>query len=106
MRPPNLAEESGGVFYWRFSALSHENEGAGMATHYKRRNWDTFSEEGANRLAATIRGYWAKRGRADVKVRVEEHVFRADAAHRASIFVVRSNLINGLPPVASAVLAA
>lgn len=70
--------------------------------HYRRPIWNTMSEDGAKKLARTIEGYWATRGRSDVKTRIEEHVYRSDAAHRVSVFCVRSNLYNGLPPVLAA----
>ncbi len=53
---------------------------------------DTFSPTGAKRLADTIKEYWRKQGKApNVEVQCE------NMGNLGSIFVVRSDMVNGLP---------
>jgi hypothetical protein len=57
---------------------------------------ENFSEAGAMRLAKTIREYWAARGATpSVFVAVDVGHFRENSA--SSIFVVRSDMLNGYP---------
>ena len=58
---------------------------------------DAFTKTGAERLAAKIREHWNKRGHV-VKVWTEPNGEYLNALRTAQWFVVRSNLINGLPP--------
>jgi hypothetical protein len=51
----------------------------------------------AKAIAQEIRRYWHSRGYPEVETRVEP--FRpSETHHNVSGFVVRSNLVNGLPP--------
>jgi hypothetical protein len=60
---------------------------------------DTYlTQEGEQALAAAITDYWRDRGHRDVKCRVEQQ----KTHHASPVSVVRSNLINGLPPSAFA----
>ena len=54
---------------------------------------DTLSRDGAQRLAAELRDYWLQRGYT-VKTAVEQQV-RAD---REAYWVVRTDMVAGLPP--------
>lgn len=61
-------------------------------------NTDTFTFEGAQRLANRIRRWWKAQGH-EVLVWVEElpTPTRDDFTKRAASYQVRSNLVNGLP---------
>ena len=52
---------------------------------------DYLSKEGAITLSETIQDYWFLQG-----VRVETRI-EAGTSHGASIYTIRSNLINGKP---------
>ena len=56
---------------------------------------DLFTHRGAEHLAVTIERGWAQAGHAGVKCRIER-ALGVNGCLR--IFVVRSNLVNGLPP--------
>lgn len=58
---------------------------------------DGFTKAGAEKLAAQIRAYWGRRGRA-AEVWVEPAGEYVDSLRTGTWYVVRSNLINGLPP--------
>jgi hypothetical protein len=53
--------------------------------------------EGEQALASMIEEHWREHGHRNVKCRVEQQL-----THREPIFVVRSNLVRGLPPSAFA----
>lgn len=60
---------------------------------------DSLTEKGANRLAERIKGHWRVRGH-DVKVWTEimDKSLGADqVASGHAVYVVRSDMINGLP---------
>jgi hypothetical protein len=56
-----------------------------------------MTQEGAAHLAARLREYWWKRG-LSADVRIEQTTTRGGGL----LFCVRSNLVNGLPPGATA----
>ena len=58
---------------------------------------DGFTQAGAEKLAATIRAYWASRGHT-VSVRVEPAYAYVATLRTGAWFVVRSNLVDGRPP--------
>lgn len=58
---------------------------------------DLFTQHGAERLAVTIERQWAQAGHAGVKCRIEPMSVKA-RGRGTRIYVVRSNLVNGLPP--------
>lgn len=65
---------------------------------------DRFTESGAGVLARKIERHWKAKGHPNVKAWVEKS---GGGLLNVPIFVVRSNLINGLPPkVAMQALAA
>jgi len=71
-------------------------------------NTDTFSLDGATRLANKIRRFWRAKGHS-VLVWVEEvpaGTSHRDFAHRDGVYQVRSNLVNGLPRAAAIKIAA
>jgi len=57
---------------------------------------DTLTRNGAERLAERIRRYWRERGY-DVAVRVEQRSGFSDSMRWARWYVVRSDLVDGLP---------
>ena len=57
---------------------------------------DTYTKEGAERIATTVRDYWRERGY-EVKVEVCDRNARFFASLRERCFTVRSNLVDGLP---------
>lgn len=57
---------------------------------------DGFTKDGAEKLAATIRGYWAARGHT-VTVWVEPAREYMDTLRTGVWFVVRSDLVDGKP---------
>ena len=65
------------------------------------RERDYTTHEGAKVLAKHIEQYWADCGYPGVKCRLESKAATVDEDGRASrgaSFMVRSNLVNGLPP--------
>lgn len=63
-----------------------------------KRDRDTMTRDGAKRLATAIRSAWKAVGH-DITVRVEMLFIAASQhEHRKASYVVRTNLINGLPP--------
>lgn len=57
---------------------------------------DTLHYEGASRLAVRITQYWNERGYPGIRTKVEEIPGAIYDSH--TIYVVRSNMIGGLPP--------
>lgn len=57
---------------------------------------DSFTREGADKLARSIRDYWARRGRA-VNVWIEPGEAYTNALRTGTWFVVRSDLVDGRP---------
>jgi hypothetical protein len=64
-----------------------------MATPEK----DYLTQSGATDLAAIIHKHWAEKGHL-VHVRVEKQQATLNQSSRADIWVIRSNLVSGLPP--------
>lgn len=63
---------------------------------------ERFTEAGAGRLAKTILEYWAARGAAPrVYVAIDSGSLRAN--RDGTMFVVRSDMVNGLPRPSSRV---
>lgn len=60
-----------------------------------------LTEAGAHRLAAAIRAYWLERKYAP-EITVQTMPTPWDSK-QSTVFVVRSNLVNGLPPPSSRV---
>jgi len=57
---------------------------------------DSLTRRGAEFLASRLRNYWREQGSSTISVWIEP---AGPAAHpRASVWVVRSNLVNGNPP--------
>jgi hypothetical protein len=56
---------------------------------------ETLTREGAQRLAADIENYWVGRGYRGLQMEVA--VFKDYHDHHP-MFMVRSNMVNGLPP--------
>jgi hypothetical protein len=54
---------------------------------------DTFSADGAKRIARNVERYWRKRGH-QIEVRVEP----VPGLTEPHLWQVRSNLVGGLPP--------
>lgn len=54
----------------------------------------TFTKDGADRLAAMISEYWAKRGKS-VQLRVSQSGFHP--AIRSARYDIRSDMVNGMP---------
>jgi hypothetical protein len=57
---------------------------------------DYLTSEGANQLAARLRGYWRARG-FSVEARVEQVAASRKDNLRGTVFAVRSDLLRGLP---------
>jgi len=64
------------------------------------KNYEHSSHAGAVELARRIRAYWLDRGYA-IKTRVES----LETDKHSTVYVVRSDLVTGLPPKESKVLA-
>lgn len=63
------------------------------------REIDGFTKDGAALLAATIAAKWASVGHPDVRVWIDDQAIeRAAVGGVTRMPVVRSNLVNGLPP--------
>jgi hypothetical protein len=58
---------------------------------------DTMSEEGARRLAETIRAYWARRGASVCVITTWVRGTHGDSGKGTGHFAVRSDLVRGLP---------
>ena len=56
---------------------------------------DNLNRKGAYQLAATIENYWRGRGYYGIHTEIAE--FKSYHDHH-SLFTVRSNMVNGLPP--------
>jgi hypothetical protein len=57
---------------------------------------DWCSAQGAAWLAGKIRAYWLSRGHW-VEVQVQENTEKVHKSHACGIWVVRSNLVRGMP---------
>lgn len=54
---------------------------------------DTLTKSGAELLAGRIRGFWRKHGGAEIEV----SILRQTSDRADDMYVVRSNLVRGLP---------
>jgi hypothetical protein len=61
---------------------------------------DYTCRQGAEAIAAEVRSYWTSQGYLGVQTWVEgKHRKHGGASHRDIVWCVRSNLVNGLPPL-------
>ena len=67
--------------------------------HINRRVLDAMTESGARRLCNTIEAAWRKAGHDNVKAWTEAMKVQRGKTHLETYYSVRSNLINGLPPI-------
>ena len=58
---------------------------------------DNMSEDGATHLASCVLAYWLDRGHFAVDVRIERDAVAERRDRRHAVWVVRSNLVGGLP---------
>lgn len=65
---------------------------------------DTYTAAGAKSLADTIRAYWRNRGE-QVSVWIEQIEYERSLGNLRHMFVVKSDLLNGLPRLKRALAA-
>jgi hypothetical protein len=63
---------------------------------------DYNTRRGAEAVAAAVRAYWTERGCFSVQTWIESGPFKgSEYTHPYTLWCVRSNLVNGLPPARS-----